>query len=286
MVSKRIYAVPLIICILLLIASPQIANATIVDNTYNFAGVWFEQTSQYDNGPIYVSKREGQFKLTILNVTQMGGSDVIVYNYAGFDSRSVVRDINDTVDFQDNKVYFDLTTYDTDNNSRSEFASLAVYPYIDYRSPGHFIFVNPVWSTHVTGWDAAVADVEDNPIVSSSQFTASEGSFTLNIVVDAEANFTVGTQLQPGNGTYTYTFSASYDSDGVLSSYQRTYKMHMQNENSTLDYTTSTSVLRTSGSGPSASVLDLSAGIPLLYVGIIIPVVLVIGLLIGRKLWA
>ena len=60
--------------------------------------------------------------------------------------------------------------------------------------------------------------------------------------------------------------------------------MHLSNENSTQSYTVGTSFVRTSGVGPG-TVIDPLMGIPLIYVAASVPVILIIGLLIGKKMW-
>ncbi|MGD2073048.1 MAG: hypothetical protein PVG65_06130 [Candidatus Thorarchaeota archaeon] len=57
----------------------------------------------------------------------------------------------------------------------------------------------------------------------------------------------------------------------------------MFNVNTTYDYTTITSYSRTGGVGPTANILDIA--VPVGYVAIIAPVTLVVGLLIGKKMW-
>jgi hypothetical protein len=60
-------------------------------------------------------------------------------------------------------------------------------------------------------------------------------------------------------------------------------RYYMFRPNRTYDYTTITSYTRSGGVGPAVNVLDIA--VPIGYVAIIAPATLVVGLLIGKKLW-
>ncbi|MHA1936444.1 MAG: hypothetical protein ACW97A_14320, partial [Candidatus Thorarchaeota archaeon] len=111
MKRNRKLLIPFALSLLLLACAPGVAEAAITGNTYYFAGVWLEQSYQENNGPIFQSKIDGQFAITVVNVT---GGDDYEYIYEGFApvwfSEPWPTNHTDIVDFQDNKVYFDLDT--------------------------------------------------------------------------------------------------------------------------------------------------------------------------------
>ncbi len=262
------------------------ANASVTGNVYYFQGTWVDQAFQENGGPIYHSKSEGAFKITVYNVTEVGGEDVYEYNYNGFDwvGVSVHVDHNDTVEFQDNKVYFDLTATDGDADNRSESADVTVYPTWSFTHHGRHAFVNPVWSTHQTDWGSAATGVEADPTVSSFTHNMGDGSFSFRIVVEVEDNVDVGGTLQDVNGTHTFVFSAAYDSDGIMSSWSLSAQLNLQNENYTSDQTVTTSIARTSGLG-GPIVFDSALGTILVAAGAAGIIALVAGLAIGKRRW-
>ena len=142
--------------------------------------------------------------------------------------------------------------------------------------------MNPVWMTHDADWNDAVADVNSDPTVSSIVESANEGAFTFTIIVNMNGTIEVGGDFQKANGTY--TFEASYDSDGIALNWAFSQAMNLHNENSTQSYTVGTSFVRTSGVGPG-TVIDPFMGIPLIYAAASVPIVLIISLLIGKKMW-
>ncbi|MHA2361473.1 MAG: hypothetical protein ACXAB6_06045, partial [Candidatus Thorarchaeota archaeon] len=127
MKRNRKLLLPFALGLLLLACAPGVAEAAITGNTYYFTGVWQETSHQENNGPIYQSKTDGQFAITVINVT---GGDDYEYVYEGFTWVFALMATNhtDTVDFQENKVYFDLNTLDLDNDNMSESTSISVYP--------------------------------------------------------------------------------------------------------------------------------------------------------------
>ncbi|MEE9540665.1 MAG: hypothetical protein V3V85_04130, partial [Candidatus Thorarchaeota archaeon] len=184
----------------------------------------------------------------------------------------------------DNKVYFDLDTFNPDNDSLAESTDIDIYPAMSSGNPGRHLLVNPVWMTHDVDWNAAVADVNSDSTVSSIVESANEGAFTFTIIVNVNGTIEVGGDFQKANGTYTYTFAASYDSDGIALNWALSQAMNLHNENSTQSYVVGTSFTRTSGVGPGIGI-DPFMGVPLIYVAASVPIVLVIGLLIGKKMW-
>lgn len=266
--------------IFLLSITPVMVKAQIAGNTYHYSAIFYRTTVQENDNPEYVSEIEGQFSIHVFNISQEGGDDVINYNYQGFnwyyDSASYV-DYNGSADFQDQKVYWELFDIDIDGNNQSEQSWIAVYPISPIPYPGRSFFVNPIWSTHETNWNDAIEATENinsSTLVSQS---ASDGSFEFEIEVAMEDPFS------EMNGTNTFTFSAVYDQDGILSSYELKIRYYMFRPNRTTDYTTITSYTRSGGVGPTVNVLDIA--VPVGYVAIIAPATLVVGLLIGKKLW-
>jgi len=262
------------------------ANATVVGNTYYFAATWIDQTFQENGGPVYQSAAEGAFKITVFNVTEIGGDDVYEYNYNGFDWIGIAThvDHNDTVEFQNNKVYFDLSTTDGDSDNRSETADVNIYPTWSFTHHGRHAFVNPVWSTHETDWGSAASDVNADPTVSSFTHNMGDGSFSFRIIVEVEDTVDVDGTPQDANGTQTFVFSTSYDSDGILSTWSLSAQMSLQNENYTSDQTVTTRVARTSSLGGPV-IFDSALGTILVSAGAAAAVALVVGLAIGKRRW-
>ncbi len=281
MKSEKMLLLALTIGILLLAMSPRVTHAAIIGNTYYFTGTWIESSYQADDSPVFTSTSSGQFKIEILNVT---AGDLIEYNYQGFAFGFSPTNKNYTTPFQDNKVYFDLYTSNLDNESLAESTHIDIYPTTSSRNPGRHLLVNPVWVTHDADWNDAVADVNSDSTVSSIVESANEGAFAFTIIVNVYGTIEVGDDYQKANGTYTYTFAASYDSDGIALSWVFSQAMNLHNENSTQIYTVGTSFIRTSGVGPGIAI-DPFMGIPLIYAVASIPIVLIIGLLIGKKMW-
>lgn len=272
---------PIALGLLLLAAAPQVVRADIVGNTYYFSANWSDVTYQEDGGAIYQSSVDGEFKITVLNVTEVGGDDAYEYNYQGFNvflSPFVVNH-NDTSEFMENKVYFDLTTTDIDANNRSEATGITIHPSTSLGHPGRECFVSPVWSTHNLDWNSAVNDAEANLMVREITDSIGDGAFSFRIVVDTE-----GTDPDLGemNGTLTFSFAASYDSDGILLNWENSRRSYMFNENHTMDHNIIQRFTRTTGVGPGG--LDFGAGVPVIFVGVIALGTLVLGVVIGKRL--
>jgi hypothetical protein len=255
-------------------------NADIAGNTYHYGAIFYKNTVQENDNPEYVSEIEGQFSIHVFNISQVGGDDVINYNYQGFswtyDTASYV-DYNGSVDFQEQKVYWTLYTTDIDGNNRSEQTGLTIHPLRPVHHPGQSFFVNPYWSTHETNWNNAIEQTENVTSATLVSQSMDDGTFEFEIEFDTEYP---GSNL---NGTNTYSFSAVYDEDGILSSYEFMTQISMFNINSTYDYTTLTSYSRTGGVGPTENIMDVT--VPLGYVVLIAPTTLIIGVIIGKKMW-
>jgi len=277
--SERMLLLALTMGILLLAMSPRVTHAAIIGNTYYFTGTWTESSFQVDDSPVFTSTSSGQFKIEILNVT---AGDLTAYNYQGFAFGSSPINDNYTVPFQINKVYFDLHTFNPDNDSLAESTSITIYPTMSSSNPGRHLFVNPSWDTHDPDWNTAVQEVENDETVNSFVQSHSDDVFSFTIIVNVNCKIEVGGDFQKANGTY--TFAASYDSDGIALNWVFSQAMHPSNENSTQSYTVGTSFDRTSGVGPR-TVIDPFMGIPLIYVAASVPIALIIGLLIGKKMW-
>ena len=121
-----------------------------------------------------------------------------------------------------------------------------MYPYYHHSNPGQMIFVDPVWVTHNTDWAASVSDAESEDGFQTITESASDGSFSFQIVVDAEQN-----HPDYGNitGTITFTFSAVYDDDGALSNWDFTQVNSLLNEGHSITDTLSRRFVRGAGSG-------------------------------------
>ncbi|UCE09152.1 MAG: hypothetical protein JSW61_09225 [Candidatus Thorarchaeota archaeon] len=253
------------------------ADAAVVDSIYSFTVTFTTQSTRDATGPRAESSSVGQFQIQVYNVTP---SDRYEYNYYGYSMfLSFPVDRNDTVDFQDNKVSFDLFISNSDDDDRAESASIRFYPYAP-GNPGRDIFVNPTWSTHETDWNDAVSDAEDESTVASLVESVSNGQFSLDLVVDIESTVSVGTSSQAANGTITFDYDSFYDEDGVLSSHTLTTRTHLQNENYTSDYTTTLSIVRGGAGGLPP---DPALGTTLVIAGGAAVAGLVIGVIVGRK---
>ncbi|MHA1772346.1 MAG: hypothetical protein ACTSYL_06115 [Candidatus Thorarchaeota archaeon] len=273
----------MILCALLsfiLLLAPITAHAAVPGKTYSFSVHWLEQVYQENNGPIVNSDVTGEFQIHVFNITSTGGNDLIYYNYKGWNFALIPQyaDHNDSVAFQDNKVYWVLSTLDSNGDNRSESTSLVIFPVPHFGHPGQFIFVNPIWSTHDTNWNQAINDTKFNPTVDQSTFTysASDGAYSFSFTVNIED---VTEEL---NGTITFSLTASYDSDGVLSQYQFVQHRLLHRANFSSDYTIINKITRVASVGVS-SPLNLDATVPVMALAAIIPASIIVGLLIGKK---
>ena len=273
--------VPLVLGLLVLGLHTKAARAAVPGNVYTFTQTQNELTYRDTTGPSSSYTTTGQFQVTTFNVT---ASDRYEYNYYGYHmSQSYPVDRNDSVDFQDNKVYFDLNVIDPDDDNRSDVTWLEILPYTP-SNPGRDLFVNPVWSTHDTDWNDAVDDAEDENVTTSLTHQHGEGQFSVTIVVDTESVVSVGGIFQDVNGTMTFEFAASYDTDGVLSSWSFYQRHLLQNENYSSDYRLTITTARGSG-GPVAGPADTSLQTTLAVIGVTFVVALVIGLFVGKRRW-
>ncbi len=283
MMKRRTSLLSTLILVAFIGFAPMIVHADITGNTYYFSATWNEKTSQVDSGPVYKSTVTGQFSINIYNITP---SDLYEYsfkgqNYIHHQYSPYYDEQNDTVDFQDNRVYFDVVTTDSDNDSRSEVTGFVVYPYFTHHLPGNMFFVNPVWSLHNTEWNDGISAAEDDDTVSSVSGSASEGIFSADIVVDIE----MGSSLL-GNltGTLSIEFDASYDQDGVLSTWSVVRISDLSNEEHSIIETEIQRFSRTSSAG-SGVVFDSTTTTAIGLVGVAAVGGIVLGVLIGKKYW-
>ena len=255
-------------------------NAAVVGNTYSFTITAINQYTRDSNGPVSNSDFTAYFQIHVFNVTP---SDRYEYTFKGYhQSEHFPADVNDSVDFQNNKVYFVIMNTDANSNNRSEIASIRIYPYWP-NDPGRDIFVNPTWTTHETDWNSAISDAEDNPSVASISNSAIDGSFSFSIVVNMEGGAFVGPDYQSLNGTQTFNYASSYDEDGILLSWSYSYTLQMQNENYTsTSYYSNTIVRGTSPIGGAGS----DVGGYLLVGGASFIVALVLGAYLGKKFFS
>jgi len=263
-----------------LVSFTQTTQAAVEGNTYYFTT---SSTNTYEENSItiYTSKLNAWFKVDALNITR----DILYYDFEGYhwSEGSEIEFSSEFVYFQDNIVEFNLFTWDPDNDSISAPPSVTIYPTDAPHTPGRYVFVNPTWSTHETDWESSVDAVEENPTVQQSAFSApGDGTFYFSIIVDVETIWEIDDTPENATSTTQFDFSASYDDDGILSSYLFTTTHSFSNENFTCRLISSWSVSRTSGPSLGGG---LALDATLLAVGVAIPVSLLIGLLIGKRMW-
>ncbi len=282
MTSRSTLIVIVAVGLLLLGATPQFVSADITGNVYSFSAVWFDQSYQVDNAIVLDETVQGDFRVSIYNITP---SDSYEYTFTGlnyhpFGFAPYYDEHNGSIAFQDNKVYFDLDTTDADANNLTEDYDLDLYPYFSEHQPGNMFFVNPVWSTHNVDWTTAVDETETQPSVTSITESTGEGSFSLQIVMGIEFDHADYNYM---NGTMTISFSAVYDTDGVLSTWSLQQVRSALNENHSVVHTLRQSFAR--GAGASA-LFDPSPGITLALVGGASVVGLIVGAVIAKKYWS
>jgi len=277
MISRRTLIVMVAVGLLLLGATPRSVSADITGNVYNFSAVWFDQSYQVDNAIVVDETVQGDFSICIYNITP---SDSYEYTFTGLNYHPYgfspyYDERNDSVAFQDNKVYFDLDTTDVDEDDLAEDYDLDMFPYFSEHHPGSMFFVNPVWSTHNTDWTAAVDDAEAQLGVTGVTESMNEGSFSFQIALGIEYNHTDYDYM---NGTLAVSFNAAYDTDGVLSTWSLQYVTSSSNENHTIVHTISQSFARGAGAG-----VDSTLGTTLVLVGVAGVGGLIVGVVIGKK---
>lgn len=273
--------VALALGLLLLGAIPRSVSADITGNMYDFSAVWYYQQYKVDNAIVLEETQQGSFRISVYNITP---GDLYEYaftgmNYHPFGFSPYYDEHNGTVDFQDNKVYFDLDTTDADEDELAEVYDLDLFPFFTEHHPGYMFFVNPVWTTHNTDWNTAVDDAESQSGVTSIVESNEDGVFSFEILIGIEYDHSVYDYM---NGTLTLSFNAEYDTDGVLSSWSLRQVTSSSNENHTIVQTLSQTFARGAGAG---SLLDPSLSASLLLVGMSGVGGLIIGLVIGKKYW-
>ncbi|MHA1577301.1 MAG: hypothetical protein ACTSU3_08055 [Candidatus Thorarchaeota archaeon] len=279
--ARRKFLIPILVVALLLAFTPQSVKADVAGSIYNFSATWEDTTLTVDNVLVYQNSFTGTFQIEVYNLTS---SDNYEYNFAGFNyyehyGPPFIDDQNDSVDFLDSRVYFDLETADEDDDNLADDIDIDMYPHYYHHTPGNMFFVNPTWSTHDSNWNAAISDLDDNPTINETiTESANEGVFSFRIVVNAETeNEFYGNMT----GTNTIVFGATYDADGVLSTWDLTQTIAMQNENHTTIQVTSERYSRGAGVGPVIVDPALTTQIALL--GGASVACLIIGVVIGRK---
>ena len=115
--ARRKFLIPIMVVALLLAFSPQSVRADVAGNTYNFTAAWEDTTLIVDDVLVYQNSFTGTFQIEVYNLTS---GDDYEYNFAGFNyyehySAPYIDDQNDSVDFLENRVYFDLETTDDDD---------------------------------------------------------------------------------------------------------------------------------------------------------------------------
>jgi len=279
MSSRRTLFVVITVGLLLLAVSPRSASADITDNTYDFSAVWINRVYQVDNIIVVEETQSGVFSIDVNNIT---ANDQYEYTYTGhnyhpYGYAPYYDQYNGSVAFQDNRVYFDIDTTDDDDNGLAENYALHMYPYFSEHHPGNMFFVNPVWSTHTTNWNNAVADAEDQPLITEFTESTGDGSFSFNAVLGVEVDHP---DYELMNGTLTISFSASYDTDGVLSTWSLQQTTSISNAEHTVVETISQSFARGGGAG---AILDQSLNTSIILVSVVGIGGLILGVVIGRK---
>ncbi len=259
--------------------APAIVQADITGNTYDFTAIWFTQEYQVDGAVVLDEVFKGDFHVTVHNITS---SDRYEYSFAGMNYNRYrfipyYDEQNDSVAFQDNKVYFNIDTSDADENGIVDDYEFTTYPYFNEHLPGNMFFVNPVWSTHNADWNSAISDAEAQPGVTEVTDSIGGGSFSFKIVVRIEQVHSVYNYM---NGTLTITFSAEFDLDGVLSTWSLQQVSSISNENHTITHSLGQSFARGSGAG---TLLDPTVNVAVLAVAVAGIGGLVVGVLIGKK---
>lgn len=282
MISRKMILVSIAIGLLMLSLTSVPVRAVVEGTTYYYSTTYYQESTQEDNNPEYDYSIKGDFRVYVFNVSEVGGDDVINYNYQGYVWWGALFyvDHNDSVDFQDNKVYWTISTTDSNSNNRSEYivSSVTPEPQESWFDWGEHLFVNPIWSTHDSDWSAAIDNTAaDNSSTLISQ-SIGDGSFAFQIEVLMED---LGANL---NGTRTCTYSSSFDEDGVLLEMRFSEATSWENENTTIDITETYELIRTAGL-PGGG-LNLNMDVPLVVAAGIGVVTLIVGLLIGRRLWA
>ncbi len=279
---QRNKTISIFTCLFILVTLlPGEVSADITGNTYWFSGTWLEQTYQENLGEEFRSSVSGEFKITVLNATEAGGDDVYEYNFQGFSWYRVPYYLNVTsaVEFQENKVLFELETEDDDNDSRAETAELTVFPAFQHYRPGHMFFVNPIWSTHNTGWESAVNDAQNENTTAQLTESSGDGAFNLRLVIDIESE-----DEGELNGTRTFDFTASYDSDGILTSWETITTTRLSNENHTSRHILTERYARATGpSGGQGIGSDLVTILG--FVGVAVVAGVVVGIFLGKRYW-
>ncbi|MDF1537294.1 MAG: hypothetical protein P1Q69_00090 [Candidatus Thorarchaeota archaeon] len=281
MPTKRKIIVPVLVFAILLAIVPFPVNAAVVGNTYTFSATWNDYEYSVDNQVIRQSTESGTFSILVYNVTP---SRYYEYTFDGMNYHPHVGPFvdqqNDSVHFEDYTVAFDLDTTDDDEDDVAEAYNIDVYPAYSEHTPGHMFFVNPTWTTHASDWNEGVTDANANPTVSNpitSSRSDDVGSFSFSIVVNVEQD-----NEHYGNltGTCTIAFSASYDDDGVLSTWELTQTIAMQNEDHVTNEITAERYTRGAGIALNNDIVSTAVlGSGILVVGV------VIGVLIAKRYW-
>lgn len=280
---SRIFFIGSIATLLLFVVVSVPVQADVIGSTYSFSATWFEHSYQVDNTIVQQELYQGTFQIYVYNITP---ADAYEYTFTGmnsnFDDDTPYYDqMNQTTGFDDNTVSFDLQTEDDDANGRAEVTGINIHPFYHHSNPGGIIFVDPVWVTHNSEWNTAVADAESEDAFQSITESADDGSFSFQIVVDIEIDHPDYGIL---NGTATFSFSASYDTDGVLNNWGLTQIRSLQNDNHTITDTQYERYARGTGSGPGfVGSSDLAADIAI--AGLSLVGGLVIGVVIAKRYW-
>ncbi len=281
---RRTLFVGTLATLLIFVAIAGPVQADVIGSTYSFSAVWLEQSYQVDGVVAQQTLFQGTFQIQVHNITSSDGYE---YTFKGMNSNHpydvpYYDEQNDTAHFDDNIVHFDLDCTDIDENGVAESASVDLAPGYHYHNPGEIVFVDPVWDTHIIDWDSSVAEAESEAGFQTITESSDEGSFSFQIVVDVEDEHD-----DYGNmtGTATFTFSATYDADGVLNTWDFTQASTLANVNHTASNTWSQRFSRGTGAGSGfVGTSDLMADIAI--AGIALAGGLLVGVIIARKYYS
>ncbi|MHA1907414.1 MAG: hypothetical protein ACW98Y_08985 [Candidatus Thorarchaeota archaeon] len=278
---RRTFFIGSLAALLLFVAVSGPVQADVIGSTYSFSATWYEQSYQVDGVVVQQDLLQGTFQIQVHNITS---SDAYEYTFTGMNSHHIYDvpyydEQNDTISFDDNIVYFDLDCTDEDENGLAEDVGVGMAPGYHYHNPGDFLIVNPVWDSHINDWDDSVTEAESEEGFQSITESADEGIFSFLIIVDVEYEHS-----DYGNmtGTSTFTFSASYDVDGVLNTWDFTQATSLQNDDHAVINTWSQRFARGTGAGSGfVGTSDLMADVAI--AGIALVGGLLIGVIIARR---
>ncbi len=232
----------LIMELLLFLSFSQPSNTLIVSSAFYFEG-FYQRTTQENHGDIFASNLRTNCRITILEeIIQGSHYSVNFQGYVGYDYylTNVFLNTNSSVNTSNNIMSFELNTYDPDGNNRSQPFNIENTPSSYPISECNIFLVNPNWNAHTPTWALSVENMQQNWCVNcalSTAFTNGMGKFQYSIVVNVEDSLTIAGNSQDFNGTTTFSFISSYDTDGVLIQYSYETSTYYYEDNNALKLT-------------------------------------------------